>query len=65
MQVGWGIDHLVIGREEFVSLRDRGGSFDRPGHRQPAVWRRCLVALCLAHSSRLAHRSVIPHTRGV
>jgi DNA repair protein RadC len=31
------LDHLVIGHDAYVSLRDRGVSFDRPGHRPPAA----------------------------
>ena len=27
------LDHLVIGHDAYVSLRDRGVSFDRPGPR--------------------------------
>ncbi|HXU85654.1 MAG TPA: JAB domain-containing protein [Verrucomicrobiae bacterium] len=27
------LDHLVVGHDAFVSLRDRGVSFDRPGRR--------------------------------
>jgi DNA repair protein RadC len=27
------LDHLVIGHDAFVSLRDRGVAFDRPPHR--------------------------------
>ena len=26
------LDHLVIGHDAYVSMRDRGISFDRPGH---------------------------------
>ena len=26
------LDHLVIGHDAYVSMRDRGMSFDRPGH---------------------------------
>jgi hypothetical protein len=28
------LDHLVIGHDAFVSLRDRGVSFDRPASRR-------------------------------
>ncbi|HEX7948875.1 MAG TPA: JAB domain-containing protein [Candidatus Limnocylindrales bacterium] len=31
------LDHLVIGHDAYVSLRDRGVSFDRPGGRGPAA----------------------------
>jgi DNA repair protein RadC len=31
------LDHLVIGHDAWVSLRDRGVSFDRPGGRGPAA----------------------------
>ena len=31
------LDHLVIGHDAYVSLRDRGVSFDRPGSRPPAA----------------------------
>ena len=31
------LDHLVIGHDAFVSLRDRGVSFDRPGRTPPAA----------------------------
>jgi DNA repair protein RadC len=31
------LDHLVIGHDAYVSLRDRGVSFDRPGGRPPAA----------------------------
>ena len=31
------LDHLVIGHNAYVSLRDRGISFDRPGARPPAA----------------------------
>ena len=31
------LDHLVIGHDAYVSMRDRGVAFDRPGaHRSPA-----------------------------
>ena len=30
------LDHLVIGHDAYVSLRDRGVAFDRPGGRPPA-----------------------------
>jgi DNA repair protein RadC len=30
------LDHLVIGHDAFVSLRDRGVAFDRPAHHAPA-----------------------------
>jgi hypothetical protein len=29
------LDHLVIGHDAYVSLRDRGSSFDRPGRHPP------------------------------
>ena len=31
------LDHLVIGHDAWISLRDRGVVFDRPGHRPPAA----------------------------
>jgi len=31
------LDHLVIGHDAYVSLRDRGVSFDRPGRHPPAA----------------------------
>ena len=31
------LDHLVIGHDAYVSLRDRGVSFDRPGPHHPAA----------------------------
>ncbi len=31
------LDHLVIGHDAYVSLRDRGVSFDRPGRPTPAA----------------------------
>jgi DNA repair protein RadC len=31
------LDHLVIGHDAYVSLRDRGISFDRPGRHPPAA----------------------------
>jgi DNA repair protein RadC len=31
------LDHLVVGHDAWVSLRDRGVSFDRPGGRGPAA----------------------------
>ncbi|HEY2917104.1 MAG TPA: DNA repair protein RadC [Candidatus Limnocylindrales bacterium] len=31
------LDHLVIGHDAWVSLRDRGVAFDRPGHGPPAA----------------------------
>jgi DNA repair protein RadC len=31
------LDHLVIGHDAYVSLRDRGVSFDRPGSRPPTA----------------------------
>jgi len=31
------LDHLVVGHDAYASLRDRGVSFDRPGHRPPAA----------------------------
>jgi DNA repair protein RadC len=30
------LDHLIVGHDAFVSLRDRGVSFDRPAHAGPA-----------------------------
>ncbi|MBI3748089.1 MAG: DNA repair protein RadC, partial [Chloroflexi bacterium] len=31
------LDHLVIGHDAYVSMRDRGVNFDRPGARPPAA----------------------------
>jgi len=31
------LDHLVISHDAYVSLRDRGVSFDRPGRHPPAA----------------------------
>jgi len=31
------LDHLVVGHDAWVSLRDRGVNFDRMGHRPPAA----------------------------
>ena len=31
------LDHLVIGHDAYVSLRDRGVAFDRPGPRARAA----------------------------
>jgi len=31
------LDHLVIGHDAYVSLRDRGVVFDRPGRHPPAA----------------------------
>ena len=47
-----------------MSLRDRGGSVDRPGDRQSADGGGAWCPL-LGSFQPLAHRSLIPHTRGV
>jgi DNA repair protein RadC len=31
------LDHLVIGHDAYVSMRDRGVAFDRPGRPAPAA----------------------------
>jgi len=29
------LDHLIVGHDAYVSLRDRGIAFDQPGGRRP------------------------------
>ena len=60
------LDHLVIGHDAYVSLRDRGVAFDRPGSVGPGRWlrrrARAAPARSRAGTSGYTARASLPDT---